>query len=192
MVKAQKLTEKEKKFLLVIAREAIGRYLEKGVKLDLKPSEVPTKRLTEDGACFVTLHMGGELRGCIGSLEAHRPLVMDVIDNALACAFGDPRFFPLAAGELPKVRISISVLTKPEPFPVKGPEDLLKKLEPKKHGLILEQGTARATFLPAVWDELPEKEEFLAHLSMKAGLAPDGWKSPRARFFVYEAEEFSE
>jgi len=192
MAQSQKLNETEKKFLLSLARRAIKHYLDTGKKLDLKPSEVPSKRLTEDGACFVSLHIGRELRGCIGSLEAHRPLVMDVIDNALGSAFGDPRFFPLAAGELPKARISISVLTKPVPLPVKGPEDLLKKLVPNRHGLILEQGYARATFLPAVWEELPKKEEFLGHLSMKAGLLPDGWKDPRTRFFVYEAEEFSE
>ena len=187
-----KLNKKEKKFLLDLARKSIKHYLEKGTKLDVKPSDVPTKRLTEDGACFVSLHINEELRGCIGSLEAHRPLVMDIIDNSLACAFGDPRFYPLTKDELSKVKISISVLTKPEPFLVKGPDDLLKKLVPGKHGLILEQGIARATFLPVVWEQLPEKEEFLSHLSMKAGLSPDGWKDPRTKFFVYEADEFSE
>jgi AmmeMemoRadiSam system protein A len=190
--KTQKLTEEEKKFLLSLARKSIRHYLEKGAKMDLAPADVPTKRLTEDGACFVSLHIGGELRGCIGSLEAHRPLVMDVIDNALACAFGDPRFFPLSKEELPKVKISISVLTKPECLPVKDSDDLLKKLVPGKHGLIMEKGTARATFLPVVWEQLPKKEEFLEHLSLKACLAKDGWKSVDCRFYVYEAEEFSE
>jgi AmmeMemoRadiSam system protein A len=117
---------------------------------------------------------------------------MDVIDNALACAFGDLRFFPLAAAELLKVKISISVLNKPQCLPVNGPDDLLKKLVPGKHGLIMEKGTARATFLPVVWEQLPNKEQFLEHLSLKACLARDGWKSVDCRFFVYEAEEFSE
>ena len=189
---AEKLNAKEKKFLLALARTAIKSYLEKGIKPDVKPADVPSKRLIDDGACFVTLRIGKELRGCIGSLEAHRPLAMDVVDNAISSAFGDPRFYPLTAGELGKVKISISVLTKPECLPVKDSDDLLKKLKPGKHGLIMEKGTARATFLPVVWEQLPKKEEFLEHLSLKACLARDGWKSVDCRFFVYEAEEFSE
>jgi AmmeMemoRadiSam system protein A len=189
---AEKLNAKEKKFLLALARTAIKSYLEKGIKPDVKPAEVPSKRLIDDGACFVTLRIGKELRGCIGSLEAHRPLAMDVVDNAISSAFGDPRFSGLTKEEFGKITISISVLTKPVPLPVNGPDDLLKKLVAGKHGLILKQGWARATFLPAVWEELTEKEEFLSHLSMKAGLAPDGWKNRKTEFEVYEAEEFSE
>jgi len=190
----QELNEKEKKFLLALARKAITEHLKSNRKIDVKPGDVPGKRLTEDGACFVTLRIGKakELRGCIGTLEAHRPLVMDVIDNALSSAFGDPRFGEVRPEEMKEITISISVLTKPEPFPVSGPDDLLKKLIPNKHGLILKQGWARATFLPAVWEELPDKKEFLSHLSMKAGLSPDGWKDPKTEFEVYEAEEFSE
>jgi AmmeMemoRadiSam system protein A len=190
----QELNDKERKFLLALARKAITEYLKNGRKIDVKPSEVPGKELTEDGACFVTLRIGKskELRGCIGTLEAHRPLVMDVVDNALSSAFGDPRFPELRQEELKVVTISISVLTKPRQLPVSGPDDLLKKLVPGKHGLILKHGWARATFLPAVWEELPGKEEFLSHLSMKAGLEPDGWKDPKTEFEVYEAIEFSE
>ena len=186
------LNEKEKKFLLELARRSIKHYLDKGTTLDVKPSEVESEQLLEEMACFVTIHQGKDLRGCIGSLEAHRSLLMDVIHNAVACAFSDPRFYPLSKDELKDVTISISVLSKPEPFPVDSPEDLLKKLIPKKHGLILEQGLDRATFLPVVWEQLSKKEEFLAHLSMKAGLPEDGWKSPKTKFLVYEAEEFSE
>lgn len=186
------LTGKEKKFLLGLARRSIQHYLDTGKAPDVAPGEVPSKRLVEDGACFVTLHIGKSLRGCIGTLEAHRPLFLDCIDNALSAAFGDPRFMPLREDELPKVRISISFLTKPVPLNNNGPEDLLRKLVPGKHGLIIQRGLARATFLPAVWEQLPEKEEFLSHLSMKAGLEPDGWKAKGAKFFVYEAEEFSE
>ena len=186
------LDDKEKKFLLELARRSIKQYLERGTKPDVLPSEIPSKRLQEDGAAFVTLHMNGQLRGCIGSLEAHRPLVMDVIDNAINSAFDDPRFYPLRPDELQKVKISISVLSKPEPLPVDSPEDLLKKLVPKKHGLILQQGFHRATFLPVVWEQLPKKEEFLEHLSQKAGLPPDGWTDPETKFEVYEAEEFEE
>lgn len=185
--------KKEKKFLLALARRSVREYLETGKKTEIKPAEVPSKKLTENGACFVTIYKSKELRGCIGSLEATRPLVFDVVENALHAAFGDPRFYPLEKEELPEVRFSISVLTKPEPFPVKDAEDLLKKLKPGKHGLIIKKGVARATFLPAVWEQLPEKEEFLAHLCMKAGLGPYDWKDTKGlEFEAYEADEFSE
>lgn len=186
------LTNDEKKFLLGLARKSISHYLSTGRKLSVAPAEVPSEKLVEDGACFVSLHKGKELRGCIGTLEAHRPLFMDVIDNAIASAVGDPRFYPLTMVELEKVRISISVLTKPEELKIKSPEELPEKLMSEKHGLIIQQGVARATFLPAVWIHFPKKEEFLRRLSLKAGLGPDGWKDPRTKFFVYEALEFSE
>jgi AmmeMemoRadiSam system protein A len=186
------LNEEEKKFLLDLARRSIRHYLEKRTILDIQPSEVSSEKLLGEMACFVTIHKGKELRGCIGSLEAHRSLLMDVIHNAVACAFADPRFYPLSKDELKDITISISVLSKPEPFSVDSPEDLLKKLIPKKHGLIMKQGLNRATFLPAVWEQLPKKEEFLSHLSMKAGLEEDGWRDPKTKFLVYEAQEFSE
>jgi len=186
------LTKDDKKFLLQLARRAIEHYFDTNRKLELSPGEVESKNLIRDGACFVTLRMSNELRGCIGSLDARKPLFMDVIDNALASAFGDPRFYSLTRKELKDVKISISVLTEPKELPVKGPEDLLQKLVPKKHGLLLKQGYYEATFLPAVWTELPNKIKFMEHLSMKAGLTPDGWKDPQTRFFVYEAVEFSE
>jgi AmmeMemoRadiSam system protein A len=187
------LTKEEKTFLLQLVRKTIIRFFSTGKPLELKPEEVPSKKLVEIGACFVTLYKGSNLRGCIGTLEANRPLVFDVINNSLESAFNDPRFQPLGPGELEKVKISISVLTKPEPFPVKNKEDLLKKLKPNKHGLIIKKGWARATFLPVVWEQLPTKEEFLSHLCMKAGLAEDAWKETKGmEFFVYEAEEFEE
>jgi len=185
-------SKEEKKFMLSLARRSIKHYLEKGTKPEIKPSEIPSERLQEDGAAFVTLHINGHLRGCIGTLEAHRPLIMDIVDNAINSAFSDPRFYPLQADELQKIKISISVLTKPEPLPVDSPEDLLGKLVPKKHGLILKQGYYRATFLPVVWEQIPKKEEFLEHLSVKAGLPPDGWRDPKTEFEVYGAIEFSE
>ncbi len=187
-----KLTDKEKEYLLSLARRSIAHFLKNGMMLTVMPDEVPTERLVEDGACFVTLKTGENLRGCIGSLEAHRPLFMDCVENAVAAAFQDPRFRPLEPPELPSIRISISFLTKPEPFPVKGPEDLLARLIPGKHGLIMRKGMARATFLPAVWEQLPEKQQFLSQLSLKAGMGPDGWKEKGVEFQVYEADEFSE
>lgn len=186
------LNEEEKGYLLQLARKAIEHFLDKREILEIKPQEVSSKKLVDNGACFVTLHIGENLRGCMGSLTARTPLVFDVIGNAINAAFRDPRFYPLSKEELKKARISISVLTKPVPLSVKGPGELLKKLEPGKHGVILEKGYYRATFLPLVWEHYPDKEEFLRHLSMKAGLLPDGWKDPECRFSVYEAKEFSE
>jgi AmmeMemoRadiSam system protein A len=186
------LTEKDKRYLLELARKAIIRYLDTGERLELNPASVPAPELARDGACFVTLRYKGQLRGCIGTLEAKRPLALDVAENAVASAFEDPRFPMLTKAEFPDVDISISVLTVPKPFPVGSPEELLEKLEPGKHGLILEKGFFKATFLPAVWKQLPDKNEFLKCLSMKAGLLPDGWKDPDVKFYVYESEEFSE
>jgi len=186
------MEEGDKKFLLKLARKAIRHYLETGERLDVKPEEVSSAKLVENGACFVTIKIGDELKGCIGSLEATRPLFFDVIENSLGSAFGDPRFMPLTGEEFEKMKISISVLSKPEPFPVKSPEDLLEKLIPGKHGLIIEKDLHRATFLPCVWEQLPGKEQFLSNLSVKAGLMPDGWKDQEVKFYIYEAEEFSE
>jgi AmmeMemoRadiSam system protein A len=143
----------------------------------------------------VTLYTGAakELRGCIGSLEASRPLVFDVAENALSSAFGDPRFPSVRLEEMKDITIEISVLTVPKPLPVESAQDLLAKLIPGKHGLIIEKGYARATFLPVVWEDLRSKEEFLSHLCMKAGLSPDEWKDAKSMaFYTYEAQKFEE
>jgi len=125
-------------------------------------------RLHQTGACFVTLESSGSLRGCIGSLNARRPLAEDVLHNARAAAFDDPRFPPLHGAELAGVEISISVLTPPEPFPVKNEADLLQSLRPGVDGLLLEDGAYRATFLPSVWEQLPTPAAFLAqHLDAR-------------------------
>lgn len=187
------LGKKERAYLLKLARSSVEHYLREGKAPELKPADVPHKSLVENGACFVTLHCGGGLRGCIGTLEAHRPLVFDVIDNALNAAFGDPRFRQLGADELPAVKFSISVLTPPKRLPVKGPGDLLGKLQPHRNGLTIRCGYACATFLPVVWEQIPDKREFLGHMCMKAGLEPHAWMdTKRMEFYTYEAEEFSE
>ncbi len=189
------LTKSEGAYLLKTARASIETYLKSHERLEIMPSDVPTKSLAEDGACFVTLYIGKDrsLRGCIGSLEASRPLVFDVADNALNSAFGDPRFPKVRTEEMKDIKIEISVLTKPVKLEVSSAKDLLKKLIPRKHGLTIQKGWARATFLPVVWDELKEKEEFLSHLCMKAGLGPEEWKDTGSmEFFVYQAQEFEE
>ena len=141
------------------------------------------------GACFVTITKGGVLRGCIGSLAPHRALGIDASANAFDAGFVDPRFPPLTAAEWPELAISLSVLTPAEPFPVRDEADLLARLRPGIDGLILRDGTRRATFLPQVWEQLPDPKTFLAHLRRKAGLAADHW-SPTLQFARYSTQSF--
>ncbi|HET7175625.1 MAG TPA: AmmeMemoRadiSam system protein A [Gammaproteobacteria bacterium] len=175
--------------LLRVARESIRRRFAHDDSLPEVGIQDPA--LLEPRATFVTLMCQHDLRGCIGTLEAHRPLLQDVAHNARAAAFHDPRFSPLAQAELTMVRIEISVLSRPEPFPVQDREELLQRLEPGRHGLILQEGTRRATFLPAVWESLPKPEDFLEQLMHKAGLPRHHW-SHALRCFVYTTESFSE
>lgn len=175
--------------LLRVARESIRRRFAHDDSLPEAGIQDPA--LWEPRATFVTLMRQHELRGCIGTLEARRPLLQDVAHNARAAAFHDPRFSPLAPAELTTVSIEISVLSRPEPFPVQDREELLRRLEPGRHGLILQEGARRATFLPAVWDSLPEAGDFLEQLLHKAGLPRHHW-SQALRFFVYTTESFSE
>lgn len=186
------LNDEEGQYLLKLARETLTMYFDGGHTPNPDPADIPSRKLTENGACFVTLYMRGHLRGCIGSLERERPLVFDVIDNSINAALRDPRFRPLEKNEIGKIKISISVLTDPEKKEFASPEELLDFLVPGKHGLIIKKGWARATFLPVVWETLKKKEEFLSHLCMKAGLQGNAWKQNGMEYFIYEAQEFSE
>ncbi len=131
--------------------------------------------LDAPGASFVTLRDGDRLLGCIGSLEPRRALLADVVDNALGAAFRDPRLPPLTAAEFARMRVHISVLTPAVPLPATSLEDLRARLRPGTDGLVVSSGRHRATFLPSVWEQLPDPDEFLAHLWRKAGLRPDAW-----------------
>jgi len=131
--------------------------------------------LRAPGASFVTLTRNGELRGCIGSPQAHRPLIEDVAHNAFASAFRDPRFPPLADEEIEGLAVKISVLTPPRPMTYDGEADLLGQLRPGIDGLIIDDRGRRALFLPSVWDSLRTPQEFLSYLKRKAGLAPTHW-----------------
>jgi len=168
----------QKNQLLCIARCAIERT---------EIPEVSEPELLEERATFVTLEIGGQLRGCIGMLEACRPLAEDVAENAFASAFHDPRFPPVSPAELDALKISISVLSPPEEMVFSSEEDLLEQIRPGVDGLILQDGFRKGTFLPSVWEQLPEKEEFFGHLKRKAGLAPGHW-SDTLRVFRYTAE----
>ncbi|MCC7218754.1 MAG: AmmeMemoRadiSam system protein A [Burkholderiales bacterium] len=156
--------------LLALARGAIGARL--GVAADAVASHAA---LAAHGATFVTLRRDGDLRGCIGTLQAHRPLGVDVRANAEAAAFRDPRFAPLAVHEFAAIAIEVSVLGRTEPLGAMPERDALARLRPGVDGVILERGSRRATFLPQVWEQLPDPREFLAALKHKAGLPVDFW-----------------
>ena len=156
--------------LLSIARNAIAK------RFGLAARAVdPLPELAEPAATFVTLTQDGQLRGCIGSLEAHRPLASDVAENAVAAAFRDSRFAPLSPAEFARTRVEVSLLTPPEPFAVTSEADALARLRPGIDGLVISYGRRRATFLPQVWESLPEPRQFLAQLKLKAGLPADFW-----------------
>lgn len=131
--------------------------------------------LLELGATFVTLTLNGALRGCIGTLDAHRTIVMDTRQNAKAAAFHDPRFLPLAEAEHDLIRIEVSLLSNAEPLAFAGEEEALLQLRPGIDGIIFECGSRRSTFLPQVWESLTEPEAFLAHLKQKAGFPSRFW-----------------
>jgi len=155
-----------------LARAAIA----KGLRIDAPvPDVAGASWLDAPGATFVTLTQSGQLRGCIGSLVAHRTLHDDVVQNAQAAAFGDPRFPPLRPREFDVTDIEVSVLSEPVPMPFTSREDALAQLRPGIDGVILSAGYHRATFLPQVWEELPDKQEFIGHLFRKAGLPPNYW-----------------
>jgi AmmeMemoRadiSam system protein B/AmmeMemoRadiSam system protein A len=141
-------------------------------------------------ASFVTLSTGGRLRGCIGNLAATRPLLADVTHNAGAAAFRDPRFKPLQPEEFPDTELHVSVLGSPVPVAVRSRAALIECLKPGVHGVILEEGERRATYLPSVWKTLPEPDQFLSELRAKAGLSRQGW-SPLTQVSVYTTQEFS-
>lgn len=147
--------------------------------------------LKQPGACFVTLHKHGRLRGCIGSLTAHRPLDEDVAANARAAAFHDPRFPPLEQHELVDIDIEVSVLSRPEAIHPSDETELEGMLRPGVDGVILEYGPHRSTFLPQVWEQLPEPSRFLANLKQKGGLPADFWH-PEMHISRYTVTAYAE
>jgi uncharacterized protein len=160
--------------LLELARDSIRSGVERGVPARPDPLAYPAQ-LRELRASFVSLHLRGELRGCIGGLRPVRPLVSDVAEHAFAAAFRDPRFPPLVAAELAPLAIRISILSPLEPLCFSSEVHLLEQLRPGIDGLLLELPGRCATFLPEVWRQLPEPRAFLAQLKRKAGLVPDAW-----------------
>jgi AmmeMemoRadiSam system protein A len=171
--------------LLGVARRAIAAERE----LDIDPGDYPSA-LLERRSTFVTLRLDGELRGCIGSLVAELPLVQDVARSAFRAARRDPRFEPVRAAEIERLEVHVSILDPSEPLAVESEEELLALLRPGVDGLVLVDGDRRATFLPDVWEALPDPRDFVARLKEKAGLAVDHW-SPRIRVSRYTTRTIS-
>jgi AmmeMemoRadiSam system protein A len=185
---APQLSDDERQTLLDLARRAVAagcRRARFAVELERLPA-----RLGLPGASFVTLKRHGELRGCMGRLEATRPLAEDVAGNAQAAACQDPRFPPLSPDELDGLHLEVSVLSATTPIRAASEAELLAALRPGVDGLIIEEGGRRATFLPAVWAQLPEPRAFLAQLRRKAGLPPDRFDR-RQRYSRYVVDEIS-
>ena len=186
-----RLTQEEKDILLHLARQALE-YGVRGERLPILNIKSLPPRLQADGSSFVTLTLHGQLRGCIGSLEPYQPLVEDVQEHAIAAALSDYRFTPVQPEELADIHIEVSCLTVPQPLEYDNPGDLLAKLHPNVDGVVLRDGGRRATFLPQVWENLPDKVEFLEHLCLKMGASPNLWQQKKLNVLVYEVEEFHE
>jgi AmmeMemoRadiSam system protein A len=180
------LNKANRQRLLELAKNSIQHGLQTGRPLKINLDDYP-EELTVPRATFVTLEINHQLRGCIGMLEAVRPLAEDIAENAFSAAFKDPRFPPLTADERGDLDIHLSILTPAEPVSFSSEQDLLSQLQPGIDGLILEEGHRRGTFLPSVWESLPEPEQFLRHLKQKAGLPPEYW-SKNIRIYRYQAE----
>jgi AmmeMemoRadiSam system protein A len=187
------LTEEEGKDLLLVARKTIQEALLEKKKSERSPSPaLESPRYLEKRGTFVTLTIDGALRGCIGHIIPQESLIEGVRINAINAAFHDPRFRPLSNNEFPRVKIEVSILTEPAPLSFSDANDLVMKLRPGIDGVIIKKSFHQATFLPQVWEQLPDKSSFLSHLCMKAGLDGDAWKKERIDVYIYQVQAFEE
>jgi AmmeMemoRadiSam system protein A len=185
------LSDLERRYLLALARSSMTNAVMNLSEKHTDPAEVPA-RLAEIGASFVTLTIHDELRGCIGTLEAYQPLYKDVREHAIQAALEDYRFPPVTADELPKIKIEISRLTAPLPLVYSKPSELIELIRPNVDGVILKDGIRRATFLPQVWSQLPDPDEFFSHLCAKMGSTRNIWQLKILDVATYQVEEFCE
>lgn len=183
------LSKPDKQQLLDVAAASIQYGLENGKALPIAVDDY-SEPLQQQGACFVTLHINDQLRGCIGTLDAFRPLIVDVAKNAYAAAFRDPRFTPVSDSDYEKLHYHISILNPAEPMQFDSEQDLLNQLQPGIDGLTLEDRSHKGTFLPSVWESLPKPDEFLMHLKQKAGLPLNYWSDTLkvSRYTVEDVE----
>ena len=190
MTDPEKLNDEQGLYLLRLARETIKVRLLGGSarRSEEKIPEIFSQRR----GTFVTLTKAGALRGCIGHIIARETLLEGVKENAINAAFKDPRFPPLRPDELDGVEIEVSILTDPKALDYSDKDDLLAKLRPNLDGVIIRRGYNQATFLPQVWDQLPDKKDFLTHLCLKAGLEGDAWKRGNLEVSTYQVQAFEE
>lgn len=185
------LSNKEKKILLKLARQSIAQNFDTNIRPETSQFE-STQKFNENRGTFVTLTISDELRGCIGHIHPIQPLYKDIIENAQAAAFEDPRFQKLTEEELPLTKIEISILDLPQKLIYQNAKDLINKLQKNKPGVILKSPYGSATFLPQVWDQLPKTKEFLEHLAMKAGLTADDWQKKDIEIETYKVNKLKE
>ncbi|MFH1351572.1 MAG: AmmeMemoRadiSam system protein A [Pseudomonadota bacterium] len=187
----EKLTEEEGRYLLSVARRTIQERLSE--KKDKGESDsTGSPKYSERRGTFVTLTIEGGLRGCIGHIIPQESLIEGIRVNAINAAFRDPRFRPLSKKEWEKVKIEVSILTDPKPLSYSDADDLLNKLRPGVDGVIIKMGFHQATFLPQVWEQLPDKKEFLTHLCLKAGLDGQAWRDEKLEVSIYQVQAFEE
>lgn len=191
MMPERLITESDRKYLLNLARRSIENYVN-GEELMPLDVDALSKRLRDQGASFVTLTYHGYLRGCIGALEPYQSLAEDVREHAIAAATQDYRFPPVQSSEMKDIKIEISYLTRPKSLKYENPIELIKLLRPNIDGVVIRDGMRRATFLPQVWEKIPDPEEFLEELCMKMGARPDLWRKKKLEILTYQVEEFHE
>ena len=181
--------------LVALARQTLMSHFKRSIapeQAKLLEARLQDTLLQSQCGTFVTLKISGQLRGCIGSLVGYEPVVEGIRSNAINAAFRDPRFRPLSEGELERLRIEISILTAPQPLDYDGADDLTAKLRPHIDGVTIRKGFASATFLPQVWEQLPDVQVFLSHLCSKAGLAGDAWRRGDLEVETYQVQHFEE
>jgi AmmeMemoRadiSam system protein A len=181
----------EQELLLGIARRTLEAVTAGAARPNVDLQSLPP-RLNEERACFVSFHIDHELRGCTGTLVARRPLADEVSVTTVQTAFYDPRFSPVAASEVAQIHLDISVLTPSVPLTFDAPDELLRLLRPGIDGVTLSLGPYRSTFLPQVWEHVPDPVEFLTMLSRKMGLPGDAWRHPKMNVDIYQSFNIAE
>ena len=190
-IPSDRLSIEECNTLLWVARHALESEIRGEDQLPIDANNL-TEKLELNGASFVTLTINGQLRGCIGSIDAYQPLVEDVREHAISAATQDYRFPRVKPEELSAILIEISYLTPQMPLNYEDGDDLIEKLQPGRDGVVISDGFRRATFLPQVWEKLPDPKVFLSHLCSKMGASPNAWQTKKLTVSVYQVQEFHE
>jgi len=189
------LSEEQGQLLVKLARQTLEEHFAKQIpqnEIDRLNAALTDPCFNLSCGTFVTLTIDGQLRGCIGNLTSSESLVSGVRRNTINAAFHDPRFSPLSVSDLDRIAIEVSILSEPRKLHYRDPADLLKKLRPNIDGVIIRKDLASATFLPQVWEQLPQPQDLLAHLCRKAGLTPDAWRHKQLEVSTYQVQYFEE